>query len=92
VEFELDPAIESGSQKGFLASPVAYSTIASPSPPITSVAQTASVAKGAEKLGFGPDYAFSSRLSSFKKRQSVPSARSPLGLDVIMPTSWRRSA
>jgi Cobalamin-independent synthase, Catalytic domain len=39
-----------------------------------------------------PSHAFSSRLSSLRKRQSVPSARSALGLDSIMPTSWRRSA
>ena len=34
----------------------------------------------------------SSRFSSLRKRQSVPSARSAFGLDLIMPTSWRRSA
>ena len=37
-------------------------------------------------------YAFNSCLSSFKKRQSVPSAMILLGLDLIRPTSWRRSA
>ena len=37
-------------------------------------------------------YAFSSRLSSFKKRQSVPSARSAFGLELIMPASCSRSA
>jgi hypothetical protein len=37
-------------------------------------------------------HAFSSRLSSFRKRQSVHSAISWFGLDLIMPTSWRRSA
>ena len=40
----------------------------------------------------GLSHAFSSRLSSFRKRQSVPSAMSAFGLDLIMPTSWRRSA
>ena len=37
-------------------------------------------------------HAFSSRLSSLKKRQSVPSAMICCGVDLIMPTSWRRSA
>ena len=37
-------------------------------------------------------HAFSSRLSSFRKRQSVPSASSAFGLDLIIPASWRRSA
>jgi hypothetical protein len=36
--------------------------------------------------------AFSSRLSSFRKRQLVPSAMILLGLDLIMPASWSRSA
>jgi multiple sugar transport system substrate-binding protein len=36
--------------------------------------------------------AFSSRLSSFRKRQSVPSARIAFGVDLIMPTSRSRSA
>ena len=40
----------------------------------------------------GLAHAFSSRLSSSRKRQSVPSARSLFGLDSIMPTSWSRSA
>ena len=35
---------------------------------------------------------FSSRLSSSRNCQSVPSARSVLGLDLIIPTSWSRSA
>src|SRR5262249_52931261 len=35
---------------------------------------------------------FSSRLSSFKKRQSVPSAMIFCGLDLMRPTSCRRSA
>jgi hypothetical protein len=48
----------------------------------------------AEKAGLRPSlaHAFSSRLSSLRKRQSVPSAISWLGLDLIMPTSRRRSA
>jgi len=37
-------------------------------------------------------HAFSSRLSSFRKRQSVPSAMIFCGLDLIKPTSCRRSA
>ena len=37
-------------------------------------------------------HAFSSRLSSLRKRQSVPSAMSGFGLDLIMPTSCSRSA
>ena len=37
-------------------------------------------------------HAFSSRLSSFRKRQSVPSAMIVLGFDRIMPTSYSRSA
>ena len=37
-------------------------------------------------------HAFSSRLSSLRKRQSVPSAMILFGLDVIMPASCRRSA
>jgi homoserine acetyltransferase len=36
--------------------------------------------------------AFSSRLSSFRKRQSVPAAMSWLGLDLIKPSSCRRNA
>ena len=36
----------------------------------------------------GEGHAFSSRFSSFRKRQSVPSARSAFGLDWIMPISW----
>jgi hypothetical protein len=40
----------------------------------------------------GMAHAFSSRFSSFRKRQSVPSAMSWLGADVIMPTSFMRSA
>ena len=35
---------------------------------------------------------FSSRLSSFQWRQSVPSARILFGLDLIMPASRSRSA
>src|SRR5262249_44558880 len=35
-------------------------------------------------------YALSSFFSSFRKRQSVPSAMIFLGLDRIMPASWRR--
>src|SRR5215813_2753698 len=38
------------------------------------------------------NYAFSSRLSLFRKRQSVPSAMIFCGLDLIRPTSWRRRA
>ena len=34
---------------------------------------------------------FSSRLSSFQKRQSVPSAMILLGLDLIIPASRSRS-
>ena len=37
-------------------------------------------------------HAFNSRLSSFKKRQSVPSAMIFCGLDLIMPISCKRSA
>jgi hypothetical protein len=50
-------------------------------------------------LGFGDGmsaagmaYAFSSRLSSLTKRQSVPSASSAFGLVRSMPASCRRSA
>jgi hypothetical protein len=37
-------------------------------------------------------HAFSSRLSSFRNRQSVPSAMILLGLDWIIPPSWSRNA
>jgi hypothetical protein len=39
-----------------------------------------------------PAHAFSSRLRSFKKRQSVPSAMIFCGLDLMKPTSCRRKA
>src|ERR1700687_4850623 len=39
-----------------------------------------------------PAQLFSSRLSSLKKRQSVPSAMILLGLDLIIPASRSRSA
>ena len=37
-------------------------------------------------------HAFSSRLSSLRKRQSVPLAMIWFGLDLIMSTSWSRNA
>jgi hypothetical protein len=37
-------------------------------------------------------HAFGSRLSSWTKRQSVLSLMIVLGLDLIMPASWSRSA
>ena len=40
----------------------------------------------------GGRYAFSSRLSSLRKRQSVPAARSSFGLEVMKPTSCICSA
>jgi hypothetical protein len=40
----------------------------------------------------GNAHAFSSRLSSLTKRQSVPSGRIAFGLELIMPTSWSHSA
>jgi hypothetical protein len=40
----------------------------------------------------GVSYRFSSFLSSFRKRQSVPRAMIFWGLDLIIPTSLRRRA
>jgi hypothetical protein len=47
---------------------------------------------GIEILPFLSVHAFSSRLSSLKKRQSVPSAMIFCGLDLIMPASCSRRA
>ena len=47
---------------------------------------------GTRAAAGSPDHAFSSRLISFRKRQSVPSAMILLGLDLIMPISWSRRA
>ena len=43
------------------------------------------------RLALGP-HAFSSRFSSLRKRQSVPSSMIFCGLDLTMPASCRRSA
>jgi transposase len=45
-----------------------------------------------EDLAFGSPHAFNSRLSSSRKRQSVPSAMIFCGLDLIRPASCMRSA
>src|SRR5262252_2224638 len=53
--------------------------------------QAAQSHSAAEKCA-SRDHALSSRLSSFQKRQSVPSAMILFGLDLIMPASRSRSA
>ena len=76
--------------------PSSASTVArsKPAAPASDTSSGSGVGSASSALGLPVlcVHAFSSRLSSFRKRQSVPSAMIFCGLDLMKPTSCRRSA